>query len=337
MKLFILLLLFFTALVKAEDYELGHGLKINDALNLGGYFSVDYARGKTEDKARLDDVAFLAYGSLSPKFSYLVELEAAPFYVQDYENSYNELNMKFHIERGYLNYMYSDLYNVRLGKFITPIGYWNLIPINVLRDTSSNPLYSYKMFPKFVTGVDVNGYLNEDATVKYHVYFQGTDDIDEEYINIKNDLFIATSLDYEPTDELSFGSSLGYFQTKEGLLPQEAYKEVSLVQANAKYDSYPYTLQTEWAYTNINNKTYNTKDYQFGGYLQGMYNLSEKHAIVSRYEYFKDTQEYSKADNHIGVIGYSYRPMYSVSLKAEYQFNSDSDLSKSIVSFSVLF
>lgn len=314
----------------AQEYELGRGYKVVDVFNLGTYFSVDYSKGKNVDKFRLDDVAVLAYGILPANFSYLVELEAAPFYVKDYQNGTSQTNSTPHKERMYLDYAASDIFNFRVGKLITPIGYWNLEPINVLRDTTSNPLYSYKMFPKFVTGLDTYGYVDEDARVQYHLFLQATEDIDKNYINIRNDFFVGGSLGYEVTDELDVGASLGYYETYEK-------KEVSLVEANAKYDNYPFLLQTEWAYTNIQDNVFSLNAYQLGGYLQGMYNFNVRHALVGRYEYFKDTQKQSECREHIGIVGYSYRPVYAVSIKGEYQFHSNSSKNQAIISFSVLF
>lgn len=327
---FVLVCVFLYTLLFAESYELGHGYKIDDALNLGAYFSLDYSKGKNIDKAQLSDVAVLAYGTLPANFSYLVELEAAPFYVKDFQNDTSQTNSTPHRERMYLDYATSDMFNFRVGKLITPIGYWNLEPINVLRDTTSNPLYSYRMFPKFVTGLDTYGYADEDTRVQYHLFLQATEDIDKDYINIRNDFFVGGSLGYEVTDELDVGASLGYYETYEK-------KEVSLVEGNAKYESYPFEVQTEWAYTAIHNNVLNANAFQIGGYLQGMYSFNPQNALVSRYEYFQDTQVATKSKNHIGIIGYSYRPVYAVSIKGEYQFNSDSSLNKAIISLSVLF
>jgi len=327
-KVFIYII-FLLAFWKADDYQLGHGVKLNDKLHLGGYLSFDYSKGENLDKFRLDDVALLVYGNLSSKSSYLLELEAAPFYVRDYKNDTSKTDKTFHYERIYFNYTYSEMFKFRFGKQITPIGYWNIEPINVLRDTSSNPLYSYKMFPKLLTGIDVNGNLNEDNTLKYHFFLQATNDIDEDYINIKNDFFIGSSLEYELSDETNIGGAIGYYKTR------DIKKNISFVQVNAKYDNYPFLVQTEWAYTKIDNKTVGVKDYNFGGYSQVMYNLDIRHAIIGRYEYFKDSETNIK--NHISVVGYSYRPTYSISIKAEYKLNSNSNLTKSIISFSVLF
>ncbi len=329
MKVLLYMTLFFTLFLRADDYEMGHGLKLDEALNLGAYFSTDYTASEEQDRFRIDDVALLAYGALYPKLSYMVEFEAAPLHTHDLRANNSETDLKFHYERMYLDYGYSEMFNFRLGKQITPIGYWNLEPINVLRDTSSSPLYSTLMFPKLLSGLDLYGHLDEDNRFEYHLFGQFNDDIDEDYINIKNDHFLGAVLNYEYSDAIDFGGSLGEYRTK------EEDTRVQFAQMNAKYDAYPFVVQTEMAYNALENKKLNSKSYQFSGYAQGMYSFSLKHAVIGRYEYFDD--ERVSQINHIGVVGYSYRPIYSISLKAECQVNSDAHLNKSILSFSVLF
>ena len=328
MKLLITLLLLCFNLF-AEEYQLGRGYKINDALHVGGYFSTDYTFSNGNNAFALDDVAVLAYGNLTPKLSYFVELEAAPFYTKDFTRNDSTTNLTFHYERVYVDYSISEMFNLRLGKQITPIGYWNLEPINVLRDTSSNPLYSRIMFPKLITGLNVYGYLDEDNQLNYSLFIQNNKDLDEEYINIKNDYFYGLTLNYETQTSFSFGGTVARYKTK------EVPKTVNLVELNAKYDNYPFLLQTEFAYNDIETLAIHKKMHQFSGYIQGKYDFSPKHAVIVRYEYIDDdlvTQE-----NHIGVIGYSYRPIYPISIKAEYQLNSDVNYNKAIISFSVLF
>jgi len=329
MKFILAFIVLLVSFLNSDEYEMGHGLKINEYLYLGSYFSIDYQKSDEKRQFRLDDVALLAYGDLSSDFSYLLELESAPTYVKNYTTSTSTNDTKFHYERMYANYMHSEMINIRVGKQITPIGYWNLEPINVLRDTSSNPLYSYKMFPKLLTGLDLFGYFDNDNTIKYHLFMQNNEDLDEEYINIQNDHFLGASLEYEFLDEFSLGGSLGQYITNVD------DKHVEFMQINAKYDNYPFLLKGEVAYSDIDNRFINKKSNNLAGYTQGMYNLDMKHALISRYEYFNDDENNEKT--HIGVFGYSYRPIYSVSFKAEYQWNSDSYQNKSLVSFSVLF
>ena len=328
MKYFVYIFCVVTLLLNADEYKFGQGYKISDELRVGGYFSIDYSDGDEKRQFRLDDVAVLAYGNITHKFSYLVELEAAPFYVKNYDTDESQSDKTFHYERIYATYIQSEIFNIRVGKQITPIGYWNLEPINVLRDTSSNPLYSYKMFPKLLTGIDIFGFLDEDNKIQYHIFTQATDDIDEDYINIKNDLFIGSSLEYEFLDEISFGGAIAYYETKKE-------RDVNLFQLDAKYDNYPFLLQTEWAYNIAKDKLLDSTTNQFSGYLQGMYNFNMQHAVITRYEYFDDSD--LKEEITIGVVGYSYRPRHFISIKTEYQMNSDSYYSKALMSFSVLF
>ncbi len=317
------------SLLSAEEYQLGRGIKVNNALHLGGYFSGNYTFINENKLLELDDVAILAYGTLAPQLSYFVELEAAPYYIKDLNTKESNTNTKFSYERFYLDYHISEMFNLRLGKQITPIGYWNLEPINVLRNTSSNPFYSRYMFPKLLTGLDIYGYLDDDDKLNYHFFLQHNKDLDKDYVNIPNEYFYGITLNYETDTPLSYGGTLGRYRTK------QTQQIVNFIEFNAKYDNYPFLMQSEFAYNDTEETTSKQSSYQLSGYIQGEYNFSSQHAIVSRYEYIDNAIGNRK--NHIAIIGYSYRPTYSVSIKTEYQMNSDSAYNKAILSLSVLF
>lgn len=184
------------------------------------------------------------------------------------------------------------------------------------------------MFPKFITGIDIYGYLLGYESIKYHLFGQNNKDLDENYINIKNEHFFGLSVENEENYNFQYGGSLGEFITDDA-------KRSRFFELNLKYNSYPFVLQSEAIYSSIKNNSNGTTDYKVASYLQSLYHIDSRNGIVGRYEYFKDSRLKSK--QHIGVLGYSYRPVYSVSLKGEYQFNSNSQLNKFIISFSVLF
>jgi hypothetical protein len=326
MRVFFLLFFLTSAIIQA--YNLGRGYEIDKKLHLGGYFSTDYSISKDERLFRLDDVAVMAYGDLSDELSYMVELEAAPVYTYEYKNKNETNSLRFHKERFYIDYKISQNLNIRAGKQITPIGYWNLEPINVLRETSSNPKLSREIFPKFVSGIDLYGYVPNFESLTYHLFGQNNKDLDEEYINIKNSHFFGFSLENEVDYDFSYGGSLGEFISDDN-------KRSRFLQLNAKHDFHPFYLQYEAAISSITDNTTNQKSSTFASYIQSEYKIDMKNSIIGRYEYYKDNLADDK--QHIGIIGYSYRPLYSVSLKSEYQFNSNSDLNKFIISFSVLF
>ncbi|NQV70913.1 MAG: hypothetical protein HQ498_12880 [Pseudohongiella sp.] len=315
------------AVAQTQAYQLGMGLKVNDGFTLGGYFSTELVQGDKVKEFIVDDVAVMAYGSFDNNFSYLIELESIEAYAVNFESDTTASNLPPTIERLYGDYKFSDNVSIRIGKQITSIGYWNLQPINVLRETTSNPKYSYEMFPKFLTGVDIYGYTSFDDDLTYHVYLQGSKDIDEDNINIKIDSHTGFSLEKEINDKWKMGGSLGKFAEIDDT-------RTRYFQLNARMDDSRYSLISEAI---INNQDVrglgSVKSKAF--YLQGEYRVKPRHAVITRAEYFTDGK--TATQDKIAVIGYSYRPVFPVSLKIEYQWHSDSGDNRLLSSFSVLF
>ncbi|HLD24188.1 MAG TPA: DUF481 domain-containing protein [Sulfuricurvum sp.] len=311
----------------ANEYELGHGVQINDTVNIGGYFSTEFEASTNDETFTLDDVAVMAYGDINPMISYLAEFEAVGFYHKNLSNGSDGGSQKFHAERLYGDLWMSDDFNIRFGKQITPIGYWNMEPINVLRDTTSNPLYSKLLFPKFLTGIDINGYVPQTEGLRYHLFAQKNHDLDEEYINIPNTHFYGFAAEKEFSMEWSAGGSLGEYITKTN-------QRTRFLQTNLKYDDTQWQFMAEAL---IANNEYNDREDKtaLSGYAQAMYHYSPEHAIVGRIEHYND--HYSEYKDTIFTLGYSYRPLYPVSLKGEYQWHSQNDENRALFSFSVLF
>ncbi len=327
LRLLSLFSLAFLSLAHADEYELGRGIHINDHINVGGYFSTELESNRQNDSFTLDDVAAMAYGNINPMFSYLAEFEAVTFYHKNFTDGTEDKSRKFHIERLYGDLWMSDDFNIRFGKQITPIGYWNMEPINVLRDTTSNPLYSKLLFPKFLTGIDINGYVPQTQGMRYHLFAQNNRDFDEEYINIPNTHFFGLAIDKEISMEWHTGGSIGEYITNTN-------QRTRFLQANLKYDDTQWQVMTEAL---VAKSEYNDiqDDYTLSGYAQAMYHYSPEHALIGRYEYYNDRNTDYK--DHILTLGYSYRPLYPVSLKGEYQRHSQNDENRALFSLSVLF
>lgn len=310
-----------------DDYQLGLGYRLNDGLTVGGYFSTEYANGDATEEFVLDDLAVLAYGDLGENFSFLAELESVNFYSHDFQADTSDTNAMPHVERLYGDYTFSDHLSVRFGKQITPIGYWNLQPINVLRETTSNPLFSREMFPKFLSGLDFYGYTPFDEDLSYHIYLQGTQDLDDEYININIDRHYGLSLAKQLTPAWHLGGSIGRYDTVDNTTND-------YVELNTRLNLGRLTWTTEGMvnYQEYNNgRTEKTRSI----YSQGEYHFTPKHAAVVRGEYFKN--DLTGMRERIGILGYSFRPVFPVSLKVEYQWHADTNDNQVLGSFSVLF
>jgi len=336
MQIFFTFLLFVSSMIAAEnqidksnDYVLGEGVKVGELpIYLGGYFSADYRNINNESRYRLDDVALLSYGNYN-KFSYMAELEYKGFYIlNEKAGKYTtQKDTTLHTERFYLDYNMNENYLFRVGKYNSPIGYWNLLPINVLRDTTSNPVSTLILFPKFTTGAMASYTSYSTSNLKINIMLQHNADLDASYNNYSMDEHYGLGLEYEK-DAWNLKLNLGEF---DGLFANNTSQILYYYMASLKYETEKFQIISELG-SQKSDTRYTTR---YAGYLQGLYHLNETHAVVLRLESYDDLYHNVKED--IAVFGYSYRPLYPLSIKAEYQVHSLKRNNQLLLSLSVLF
>ena len=327
MRNIFIFLVFLLTLQADEDYQLGEGTQVGSLpLYIGGYLSLDYQNMAHLQRYRIDDLAFLAYGAYD-KFSYIVELEYKEFYIKTNDNGVRTTttDSKLYVERLYLDYNLDENYIFRAGKYNSPIGFWNLLPINVLRETTSNPVSSYIIYPKFTTGLDLSYVLYEEGELKLDIMLQNNNDVSNGYNNYKIDKHYGFGISYE-VDEYTVKFNGGYFKKTDGKKENLYYALIS-----AKYESDNYQFLTEVG-TQKYNSNYTT---DYAGYIQGLYRFTQHHIGIIRVESYDDNVNNLVDD--IAIVGYTYRPIYPIAIKTEYQFHSKSKLNQFLFSFSVLF
>lgn len=308
-------------------YEPGGGIELSDSLKIGGYIALKYENGESANKAMVDDIAVMAYGNLGSHTRYLVELENVGRYERDYKNHTTSESSEFRIERAVVDHSVSSYLNFSLGKMITPVGYWNQTPINVLRDTTSSPLAATNIFPKLITGIQAYGDVGGIDGLGYMVCAQSNRDMDEKYNNFDIDRFIGVGARYEVGEYSEIKVFAASFEERLTDIKR------NFVHFAYKYQEGYWQLLSEAAYSKVDIGSVSKSI--AGGFLQGRYKLNDKNYAAIRYEYYMDAYEQER--QHLGVIGYNYRPIYPVSFKVEYQFSSIVDRSKVLCSVSALF
>lgn len=308
-------------------YEPGNGLELADSLKIGGYVALKYENGKNVNKAIVDDIAVMAYGNLGSRTRYLVELENVGRYEKDFKAENEDESGAFRVERAVIDHSFSSYLNLSAGKMITPVGYWNQTPINVLRDTTSSPMVATNIFPKLITGAQLYGEVYGIDDAEYSVAAQNSRDIDEKYNNFRVDKFLGAGAKYQLGDNSEIKAFVGSFNERGGVSKR------SFAHLAYKYQKGEWQILSEAAYSGIETSSKNTT--AGGGFLQARYRINDKHYAIGRYEYYFDAHENER--EHLGIIGYNYRPIYPVSFKAEYQFSSTPDKSRLLCSISALF
>lgn len=324
-----LVFIFLLSLQADEEYQLGKGIQVGSLpLYIGGYFSLDYKHTDDIDRYRVDDLAVLGYGDYE-KFSYMAEFEFKEMYVETHQNGVKDSTNsdKLYTERLYVDYNLNENYMFRVGKYNSPIGFWNLLPVNVLRETTSNPMSTSIIFPKFTTGLGSSYLSYGDGELKVDVMLQHNNDIDDKYNNYKIDEHYGFGVSYE-RDDYTLKLNGGYFHNLNNYIVQDNLYYFLL---SAKYDAQRYQILSEIGSQKSKNDY--TTDYAL--YIQGLYRFSEQHMGVIRVESYDDNL--NATDDDMLILGYTYRPLYPIAIKSEYQFHSQSNQNQFLFSFSVLF
>ncbi len=312
-----------------NEYKLGEGIQVGSLpFYLGGYFSLDYKHTDTIDRYRIDELSMMGYGSYK-KFSYLAEFEFEDFYVQTRTQDTSSITQdtKLNIERLYVDYTLDEnsdeKYIFRIGKYNSPIGFWNLLPIDVLRDTTSNPITSSIIFPRYTTGIGATYNSYGDANFQINLLAQRSPNLDASNTKNEIDEHYGVGVTYSK-ENLSLKVNAGVFN-----LIHDNLRYYALV--SARYDGDNFQLMSELG-TQASQTEFTT---EYAGYIQGKYSFTNEHSVILRTESYKENVR-DTSDN-IAIIGYDYRPIYPISIKTEYQFHSQSKNDNFQLSFSMMF
>ena len=324
---FITLFLLLSSELFSFEYELGQGINIPQTpIYVGGYATLDYLHREDDySRFRVDELALLSYASYN-RFSFMGELLYKESYVKEWGKVKREKKgTPLTIERLYLDYRIDDALTLRAGKFNTPVGYWNLEPISVLRDSASNPYLAYIIYPRYTTGILLTYADTISSDSSYTLIAQENSDLDDNYNNISVKRHYALGYEYRFDNDVEMKLNLGHFMTTSS--NRSYYGVVSL-----QYDKRKYKINSEFALREGEVKL--SVPYSF--YLQGVYKFQEQHNFIARYETYK-IDEGSLREEQIGVFGYTYRPIFPLTFKLEYQLHSYTNENQFHAAISVMF
>ncbi|MFK5938461.1 MAG: hypothetical protein QM497_08710 [Sulfurimonas sp.] len=297
-------------------YEPGNGYKIGSLpIYVGAHFSMDYTHKDGNNEYKINELAFFSYGKFG-KIAYMAELGYNNVYVSNSQTFTEDKTL--HIERLYVDYAYNDEYNFQLGKYNSPIGFWNLLTVDVLKETTSDPVSTSIIFPQYTTGLDVSYASYKNNNLKLDVMLQHNNDFDSDFNNYKVDKHYALGISYNE-NEYSVKVNGGYFN------------DLYYAQVGAKYETDKYEILGEIGHQTSKDTT--TTPY--AGYVQGSYKLTPQHVATLRAESYKNNL--TSTDDTIAIAGYTYRPYHNIALKSEYQLHSKQKENQLLFSLSAIF
>jgi len=304
----------------ARHYELGQGLVLGDSgFTLGGYAvaSTGDTVGEPGWRTALDALSGFVWWDGGGRWHFFSELELEDALIAERGDiTVDEAYLS--LERFYLDYTRSDALKFRLGKFLTPVGRWNLVHAAPLVWTTSRPLVTEQTFPTNATGAMVYGVLPWPGDgLEYSLYASPGEEL---FPNPDLDTFeeaYGGHLTYPLWPELSVGLSFVDFEQRSATDERRKLYGLDFHWAKERYE-----FSGEFAYR-LTDLTNGRRDEQ-GGYLQFVAPLAQRLFAVARVESFRDSD--AGRDLHLYLGGINYRPRPGLALKAEYSRATDNDI-----------
>lgn len=312
------------AQVAQPAYEFGRGVRLGapDSLlgdfTLGGYALAQYEGPDESERwnASLETLSAILWWDGGGRWRFFSELELdEALIVSPGDTSTDEAQVV--LERMHVDYAYSDTLQVRVGKFLTPVGRWNLIHAAPLTWTTSRPLITEATFPTNATGAMLYGVLPLTADgVEYSLYTSPGEELfpKEEIDSFTEAWGARLAATVLPNTQL--GTSFASFRQ------ESSPDRKTLYGLDALWSWRRYELSGELAY--ITRRLDGERAEERGHYLQLVAPLSAQLYAVLRYEEFRAAATVGDLSLYLG--GLTWRPMSGLALKAEYAKATDNDI-----------
>lgn len=291
----------------ALRYVPGRGLHVGDTgLTLGGYtnLTLDRDEGK-EARLSLEDLSLFVIYEPMARLRFFSELEYADVFDVEEDGDAASREEAATVERLHLDVGISDALNVRAGIFLTPVGRWNVIHAAPLVWTTSRPLTTEIPFDPNVTGIMLTGTVFPSAgTLTYGVFDQFAAPIEGNPSFDPADHSVGARGQYDADRGWSIGSS-GVAALRDG-----DWRLLSGL--DALWSRRPLEVMAEALIDSGEGGAP-----QWGFYVQPVLAVSERLALVFRYEHFAPSGPPPQVN--VMTFGGTFRLLPTVVLKSEYQ------------------
>ena len=229
------------------------------------------------------------------------------------EDSFETRNHGAQLERLYADVYLFEAATLRLGKFLTPVGRWNLIHADPLVWTTSRPLVSFQPFAPTTTGAMLYGNLQSlGKDLEYSVYLELTNDLDpnqhEGPFSKAIGMHVATPLG--PTE---IGFSYAHFEREQEQKDQQNLFGLDFLWIYQRLEvtgEFVYRIGTQGP----------DKD-EWGLFMQGAVPLWGQLFALARYEFFAPRGPFPGV--HLWIPALAFRPIPPLVVRAEYSFAYD--------------
>ncbi len=279
--------------------------------DISGYIKVlaDIPTDGRDAEVELDDLSIYISGNVNQWINPFVEAEyfSGTIWQKDGNNDFTD--GEFIFERLYNDFKLSHRSRLRVGKFLAPVGYWNLIHAAPLVWTINRPASSTYSYSNYVTGVEYGYVLDDYLGSRFDVYVQLNDEFDPKPYKQhprRYDKLLGGS--WTLADNLDSRSSID-FQYAE-VENSNTTRTTLSIQKIWYFDQWDVDAQLIYTKINMGNTTKLSNNaakmkgeldnsWDGGGYIQTRYRIHPKFNVYARGEYFHYAIEQDNGNNFI--------------------------------------
>lgn len=297
------------------EYWPGRGLRLGSTgVTIGGFTNVKAETAQDSGgEFSLDLLNFFLIYDPIPQFRAVAELQFKDIFVANHEHV-GAQDFAFDVRRLFGDFTITDELHTRVGTFLTPVGYWNLILAPPLTWTTEEPLIVEKtFFQQTTTGFMLYGSTPvSTGRLGYSLFSQFLKPLENDPDSVPPNYTAGARITYDTAPTWSVGatyqaaqtngewSNLGalhlLWQPRRGEILSECY-----FQKGDNLDGTTTPHATQW-----------------GMYLQGVLEVYDPFYLVGRYEHFD--QPSPQPTLNLFTIGGVWKPFPFMAVKVEYRF-----------------
>jgi hypothetical protein len=293
----------------AIEYHTGRGLRLGrSGLTLGGFGTLNVEREEGEPTLfLLEGLNLLASFDPVDWFHAFSEVEFGDLAMIESDRDHVSSDANVDVERLYGDLVAGDQAAFRLGKFLTPVGRWNLIPVEPLRWTTSEPVLLERSFDDHLTGGMFYGSVYPRSNVlSYSLFAQFLPPLDGDSMPWTSDHSVGGRLEY--------GDAPGAWSAGASFLASEREGRWNYLGGlDGVWRRGPFELMGELA---VSDGALQARRL-WGFYLQGVFELCPSFYLVGRYEHFSPFGPERTVD--LGDLGVAWIPWPFLHIKADYR------------------
>lgn len=309
---------------RPAPYTLGQGLYFpSQGLRIGGYADLNlYDVQGSPTTYSVRDLSLFITKDLGTSWQLFTELEASsPLNVSGRHTDGDDAELD--VERLYADFHANQAITFRFGKFLTPVGEWNLVHADPLTWTVDRPLSTSAAFARHATGAMMFGTVNAQGNdLDYWVFADDSkmlgigQDQDDAFANFGADTTLQNNfrqavggrvLYHLLGDTLNVGASALNYELQS---PREKYQ---LTGIDFNWTSRYVNLTGEGIYRS---STANRPD-ERGGFIEAEIPIWQRFYLIGRYERYRSSTPAQTTTIRTEAI--NYRPIEGIVLKLEYR------------------